>query len=175
MGLTSLSASGPKRRTLFLAGGIFILLTLAITTPCRSSGLLLVDKIPEGQAFGTVEDVAPGSKVLLKLSPGDSFQKGDRLELIHMAGMTPIDMGLFEVDSFKGELVVVKPVSMLVEPSQGMQVIASLHKPGSKDRRVLEYITGQDAPLVAGGADAASKMPQSNFQKSKIPDAIKDR
>lgn len=177
---TSVSIAAPKRRRLFGISGMVILLVLAISTPCRG-GSLLAEKIPGGQAFGTVEGVASGSKALLKLSPKDSYKKGDRLELTYMAGVTPVDMGLFEVDSSKGELLAVHPVSMLIAPRPGMQIIASLHKPGSKNRRVGEYITDQAPPplAVSGAGIEPGKMPECNFDispgKAPGPDAAGSR
>lgn len=177
---TSLSVIGPKRRTLFLTGALLILLILSTPSPSRGVEGLLVDKIPDGQAFGTVIDVAGGCKTLLKLRPADAFKKGDRLELTHMAGMTPVDIGLFEVESAEGEVIAVNPVSMLVEPRQGMQVIASLHKPGSKERRVQKYISDQSPPPldVSGAGIEPGKMPECSFDppgKVKAADKIGGR
>jgi hypothetical protein len=132
----------------FLWGEFLLLLVLMTATPSHGEISLLGETMPEGQAYGTVVEVFGANITVLKFELPHPFKVDDRLDLTYMAGMTPIEMGIFEVASFEGDLLNTRPISMLIEPHRDMQIIASLHDPSGKDRRVQKSITRERPPAL---------------------------
>jgi hypothetical protein len=127
---------------------IIFLLSLASVTHSLGGVSLMDETIPEGQAYGVVAEVFGANITALKFELHTSFKVGDHLEITYMAGMTPILLGLFEVASLRGELVVTRPVRMISDPQVGMQVIALIREPSEKEKPVQKSITNERPPTL---------------------------
>ena len=135
-----------RKRLIF--GGCLFLFALMLATQSPAGVSLMGETIPEGQAYGVVAEVFGANITALKFELPTPFKVGDRLELTYMAGMTPILLGLFEVASFRGELVVTRPVRMISDPQVGMQVIALIREPSKQEKPVQKSITNERPPAL---------------------------
>ena len=115
-------------------GGVLLLLFLTFVSPSQGGVSLLGETFPEGQAYGKVARVSGAHLITLELDLKHPFKVGDQLDLTYMAGMMPLPLGVFEVTSCQGKLVTVRPVTVMPDPRQGMQVIASIRRPDAREQ-----------------------------------------
>ncbi len=144
-------------------GGVLLLLFLTFVSPSQGGVSLLGETFPEGQAYGKVARVSGAHLITLELDLKHPFKVGDQLDLTYMAGMMPLPLGVFEVTSCQGKLVTVRPVTVMPDPRQGMQVIASIRRPDAENKRIQKTITKEHPPAldVSGmGPEPSSRSPE---------------
>ena len=116
---------------------------------------LSVGTLSANEFAGEIIDVFGGNTTTIQIEGKHSLKVGNKIDLTYMAGVLPMMIGVYEITTVQGNVVLCKPVSVTIPPDKGMNVTID---------KVQGFVLDQPDP---GAMDHLSRDPRFTNERSE--------